>query len=55
MILENATTGCAVGALACPWWAPILHDTVAYWVLPLLGATWLAVQIYYKIKNKGLS
>ena len=48
---EIVTDTGAVAALASPLWLPALHTAseVAALILPILGATWLAVQIIIKL------
>jgi hypothetical protein len=55
---ETATSAVAVagvGTVALPktWWDGV--TSVALEATPLLGALWLAIQIYYKIKNERKS
>jgi hypothetical protein len=49
-IREPLTNVIAVTAVTSPWWFPTLEDIssfAALW-LPILGATWLVVQIVSK-------
>lgn len=48
---EIVTDTGAVAAIASPLWLPALHTAseVAALILPILGATWLAVQIIIKL------
>jgi hypothetical protein len=49
--LTNATAGAAV---VSPWWLPSLqtaHDTVAF-ALPFMGAAWILMQAYFKLKDR---
>ena len=48
---EIVTDTGAVAAIASPWWLPALHNVseVAALVLPIIGVTWLVVQIAVKI------
>lgn len=48
---EIVTDTGAVAAIASPWWLPALHDVsqVAAFLLPIVGVTWLVVQIAVKI------
>lgn len=48
---EVVTDTGALAAVVSPLWLPALHTAseVAALVLPILGATWLAVQIAIKI------
>lgn len=48
---EVVTDTGAIAAVVSPLWLPALHTAseVAALVLPILGATWLAVQIAIKI------
>lgn len=48
---EAVTDTGALAALVSPVWLPALHTAseVAALVLPILGATWLAVQIAIKL------
>lgn len=47
MIAERVTDAAAVGAVTSPWWFPYLKEIseAAATMLPILGATWLAVKI----------
>jgi hypothetical protein len=48
---EIVTDTGAIAAIASPLWLPALHTAseVAALILPILGATWLAVQIIIKL------
>jgi hypothetical protein len=52
--METATTAGAGVALTTPFWITTLNPYIQFTV-GILGATWLVVQIYYKIKNRGQS
>jgi hypothetical protein len=47
---EWITDTASVVAIASPWWLPLLKETseVAAYILPILGAIWLATQIGWK-------
>jgi hypothetical protein len=53
-VMETATTAGAGAALTSPLWLATLNPYVQL-AVGILGGVWLVVQIYYKIKNKGLS
>ena len=48
---ETITDTGAVAALASPLWLPALHTAseVAALILPILGASWLVIQIGLKL------
>jgi hypothetical protein len=50
--VEKITDSIAAGALTTPLWLHDVHDIFVSWVVPLLGASWLIVQMYYKIKHE---
>jgi hypothetical protein len=55
---EQTTTFVASGAITSYWWLPALQawSEVAALLLPVLGATWLVVQIVFHVMkhtNKG--
>jgi ABC-type phosphate transport system permease subunit len=52
--METVTTAGAGAALTSPLWINTINPYVSITVGVLAGV-WLVVQIYYKIKNKGLS
>jgi hypothetical protein len=52
--METATTAGAGAALTSPLWLNMVNPYIQL-AVGLLGGVWLIVQIYYKIKNKGLS
>lgn len=52
--METATTAGAGAALTAPLWINTVNPYVQLTV-GVLGAIWLVVQLYYKIKNKGHS
>lgn len=50
---DTVTAGVAAGGITFPVWASwIGHvSTVAEFILPILGAVWLIIQIIYRIKD----
>lgn len=52
-VMETATTAGAGAALTSPLWLNTVNPYLQFTV-GVLGAIWLVVQLYYKIKNKGL-
>lgn len=50
-IMDTATTAGAGAALTSPWWIQTLNPYVQL-IVALMGGVWIAVQIYYKIKNE---
>jgi len=54
MTTEHATTTLAAGAATSPWWLPTFHtvSAVAAEVLPVLGVTWLLLQIGLKLYDR---
>lgn len=52
--METATTAGAGAALTAPLWMQTITP-YAQFVIMMLGGVYLALQIYYKIKNKGQS
>ena len=51
-VVDGATAGVAAGSLTVPFWITQV-SVIAQLVLPVLGATWLIVQIVYKVKEYG--
>lgn len=53
-MIEKATNTIAAGAVISPWWIPSLADIsqFAALLLPILGCTWLIVQILHKFTGK---
>lgn len=53
-VMETVTTAGAGAAVVSPWWLPVVHDvsSVASWMLPILGCTWLLMQMYFKLKDR---
>lgn len=49
--METTTNCVAWASLFSPVWLDRLH-TGAQWLLPFLGAAWLVMQMYYKLKNE---
>ena len=52
--MDSVTTAVAGAAVASPLWMKALdatHDIVA-WSLPFMGFAWLALQMYFKIRNE---
>lgn len=49
--MDTATTAGAGAALTSPWWIQTLNPYVQL-IVALMGGVWIAVQIYYKIKNE---
>lgn len=52
--METMTTAGAGVALTSPLWLNTVNPYLQFTV-GVLGAVWLLVQLYYKIKNKGHS
>jgi hypothetical protein len=52
VMMDRATDGVATVSLTVPLWAMSAHDIFVQWVVPGLGAAWLLVQMYYKIKHE---
>lgn len=52
--MDRATNAIAAGAAASPWWLPSLADVsqTAALLLPVLGCTWLIVQIVTRLTRK---
>jgi hypothetical protein len=48
--VERATDVAAVGAVTSPLW---LQDISSFFaaILPIIGAAWLIIQIYHRIKH----
>ena len=53
MTTEKITTWVAAGAVVSPAWLPSLQamSQIAALLLPILGVIWLAVQIYFKVRE----
>jgi hypothetical protein len=51
-VMDRVTDGVATVSLTVPLWLAGIHDIFVQWVVPILGATWLIVQMYYKIKTE---
>lgn len=51
--MDNTTNAVAATAVSIPVWLPWLQTTseIAATVAPILGAVWLVVQIWAKIKT----
>lgn len=49
--METATTAGAGAALTAPWWIQTLTPYGQFTVM-VMGGIWIAVQLYYKIKNE---
>jgi hypothetical protein len=51
VISDRATTGIAMASIASPLWLPSIKQVsdAAALVMPILGVTWLVVQIVAKI------
>ena len=53
--VDHVTYAVAAAAVASPLLMRVIeatHDTVV-WALPLMGFAWLALQMYFKIKNEN--
>ena len=50
-VMQRITDGVAATSVVAPLWLTDAHDVFVLWVMPMLGATWLCMQIYYKVKN----
>lgn len=50
---DNATNVLSAGAVISPFWLPVLEQTSGFAALlaPILGAIWLVIQIWAKIKE----
>jgi hypothetical protein len=50
--MVNKTSTAA--AITSPWWLPVLHKVsdVAALVLPILGVTWMVIQITWWLYNR---
>ena len=48
---EMITDAASVVAIGSPWWLPVLKGTseIAALLLPILGVTWLVIQIGFKV------
>jgi hypothetical protein len=53
-IMETVTTAGAGAAITAPLWIDTVNPYIQF-TAGFLAVVWLAVQIFYKIKNKGLS
>jgi hypothetical protein len=51
-VMETATTAGAGVAVTSPLWITTLNPYIQFTVAAL-GAVWLCVQIYYKIRNEN--
>jgi hypothetical protein len=53
-VMETVTTAGAGAAVVSPWWLSALtHGSeAATWALPILGCSWLVMQMYFKIKKE---
>lgn len=53
-LMNTLTTAGAGAAVVSPWWLPVIHhiNAGAAWLLPVLGCTWLIIQIAYKLTGK---
>jgi hypothetical protein len=51
-MMDRATDGVATVSLTVPLWAMSAHDVFVQWVVPILGASWLVMQMYFKLKNE---
>ena len=49
-VQETITAGVAGAGITLPWWIELISGWAATGV-PILGFIWLAIQIYYKIRN----
>lgn len=52
--MDNLTTAGAGAALTAPLWIDTVNPYIQF-TAGALAVVWLGVQIYYKIKHKGLS
>jgi len=54
-VMDTFTTAGAGAAVVSPWWLPMLSDvsSIAAWCLPILGCSWLIMQMYFKIKDRN--
>jgi hypothetical protein len=52
VMLDRTTDGVATVSLTVPLWALSAHDIFVQWVVPALGAAWLVMQMYFKLKNE---
>jgi hypothetical protein len=50
-VMETATTAGAGAMITSPLWLQTLNPLVQF-AVAIMGGVWLAVQIYYKIKNE---
>jgi hypothetical protein len=51
-VMEHVTSATAGAAIVSPLWIMnTSHDGVVF-LLPFLGFTWIAIQIYYKLKKE---
>ena len=51
-MMDRVTDGVAGASLTAPFWIIGVHDVFVQWVVPALGAAWLVMQMYYKIKHE---
>lgn len=51
--IDRSTTAIAAGATVSPFWLPYLQGVSdgAALVLPILGAAWIIMQMYFHIKK----
>lgn len=52
-LMETATTAGAGAALLSPLWLTTINPYVQF-VVAVMGAVWLGVQIYYKVKSERI-
>jgi hypothetical protein len=50
-VMETATTAGAGVAMTSPLWLQTVNPYVQF-VVAVMGGVWIAVQLYYKIKNE---
>jgi hypothetical protein len=52
--MDTITTAGAGAAVVSPWWLPVIHGISegASWALPVLGCSWLLMQMYFKLKER---
>jgi hypothetical protein len=53
-VMDHVTTAGAGAALTAPLWIDTLNPYIQF-TAGALAVVWLSVQIFYKIKHKGLS
>ena len=51
-MMDRVTDGVAGVSLTAPFWLIDVHDLFVQWVVPILGAAWLLMQMYYRIKHE---